>query len=458
MQQRRNTEWIQKQPLATKLLMLAAVVVVVILYLYGTFQQGVYVNNDGGTDQISYRSYTIRLYNDLLHIDGNRMPLFPLIVRLLYPPGLERPHLLEIGKVVGIGVSVIALTAIAIIFYHHFRLLLAANMVLITMFTVFIFKAPYYQPELLFFTLYFVAFVLICKAFNRLTPALAVAIGVFLGVAMLTKASAASTLALFVVLMLTQIILRARTLPPDDRPRRVLKRLAYVAIVIVVFLVLLSGYMASSRRIFGPLFYNVNTTFYMWYDSWEEVVAGTRAYGDRRQWPQMPEDEIPSLSRYLTEHTPGDIYRRIKGGLQVSFNNHCRVTRGEAFNYCQYAAIFAVAAMTTVLLNVSLIIQVVRRNILLIIFCGLFFISHILLAAWWVPLSAGRRFLMPIYLPLMYVLSSVITLPGIRRFPLRLFSVRTDAMTMFLIGVLFVVIVDITRVVSSDILQVYGGD
>ena len=48
------------------------------------------------------------------------------------------------------------------------------------------------------------------------------------------------------------------------------------------------------------IFYNVNSEFYIWADSWEEIVDGVRANNDRIGWPTMDESELPSFFFYST--------------------------------------------------------------------------------------------------------------------------------------------------------------
>ena len=418
-----------------RLFLVCVIILLTGLYLYGTVLQALYVNH-GGTDQGSYVNFTQALYHDPSYINGNQMPLFPFIVRLFYQPGMSEETLFELGKLVGIGVSLISLTAISIIFYHYFRGLLAASLILITAFTLYIFKAPYYQAELLFFTLFFVAFVLMCQAFGQLTLRRAFLIGLLLGLAMLAKASAVVPLVLFAGLKVVQIGVTWFTSRFSVRRESVLKSLAGVALVVIVFLLVLSGYMASSRRIFGPLFYNVNTTFYMWYDSWDEVLRGTRAHGDRVGWPDMPAEELPSLSKYWADHGPRYMLRRVTQGLEVTYEKHCTYNYNYAFGYCKYVAAFGVAAIVFVALNLSVILQALRRNLFLVLFCASYLLTHFILSGWWVPISPGRRFLLAMYLPLMFILASIFTISGTRSLYFCVLGMRTNGMTLFLSGVL----------------------
>lgn len=89
----------------------------------------------------------------------------------------------------------------------------------------------------------------------------------------------------------------------------------------IFFITLCSPYLLENYDKFnGHLFYNVNTTFYVWYDSWEEVESGTKLFGDRVEWPKMPENEIPSLEKYFNDHTLDQITKRFFNGFKSIFN------------------------------------------------------------------------------------------------------------------------------------------
>ena len=64
------------------------------------------------------------------------------------------------------------------------------------------------------------------------------------------------------------------------------------------------------------MFYNVNSEFYFWADSWEEIVDGVRANNDRIGWPTMEDDELPSFKKYASEHSLSDVFERFLYGFK----------------------------------------------------------------------------------------------------------------------------------------------
>ncbi len=96
--------------------------------------------------------------------------------------------------------------------------------------------------------------------------------------------------------------------------------LSKICVSICIFFVIISPYIYENYTKFnGHLFYNVNSTFYVWYDTYEQVESGTKLYGDRVGWPDMPESEIPSLEKYIKTHSLTEILSRFLKGFKSIF-------------------------------------------------------------------------------------------------------------------------------------------
>jgi hypothetical protein len=155
-------------------------------------------------------------------------------------------------------------------------------------FTVFIYRAPWVQAELLYYTLSFLTFLMLLELILRPRLWLAVLAGLTAAAAHLTKAALLPGLALVLAVMLVLAVWRLIG-------RREARALVCTALVAVAFLAAVYPYISTSKKLFGRWFYNVNTTFYMWYDTHEQVMTGTRVHGDRQGWPDLPPQEIPSM-------------------------------------------------------------------------------------------------------------------------------------------------------------------
>ena len=96
-----------------------------------------------------------------------------------------------------------------------------------------------------------------------------------------------------------------------------MKKIQNLLISIITFLIICSPYLIENYKNYNKhIFYNVNTTFYIWYDSWDEVELGTKNYNDRIGWPNMEKNELPSLTKYLSEHTGVEIANRFISGFK----------------------------------------------------------------------------------------------------------------------------------------------
>jgi hypothetical protein len=166
------------------------------------------------------------------------------------------------------------------------------------------------------------------------------------------------------------------------------------------FMIVVFPYIRQNKTLFGRYFYNVNTTFYMWYDSWEEVSKGTRDHGDKVGWPDMPEDQIPSMRKYLRDHTNRQIAARVVGGTGAIWGLTWR-----SYGYAPFVIFYLVCLAAIALQNKTEFRRwiAMRKNAVLAFFVVAYFGGYLLVYAWYTAIALSDRFALALFLPAMFV-------------------------------------------------------
>lgn len=439
------------------------VIVVLSLYLYGVRQQFLYVNTDPSrTDQSAYMQVAeqLKTSNYTALTDRNQMPVYLFLLSLLYEPGLSDDTFFARGKLLNVGLSLLILPILFLIFRRYLPLFTAVNLILIHTFTLYMFKAPFVQTELLFYLLSFVTYLLMCHLLwqpeSRNVWRTAVFTGIILGVAHLTKASVLPGLMLFVGTAILRALWGWVRKRPWQRPSpQFWQQLAIPALVVLFFLLTIWPYIQNSKERFGHYFYNVNSTFYIWYNHWDEAEAGTKAYGDRVGWPTLPAEEIPSAAKYLAEHTPGQIFSRFFDGLLVIF-----ITTTNGYGYITYFALLFGTVLTLVLVNRQRTWAILKQFPFVSLFVASFFGSYLLLYAWYWPISSGNRFVLALFSPAMFTLAFILHHLFTSQLSLKISrrSERVVNLGQLLNWALFaILLVDGYIILTERIATVYGG-
>ena len=268
--------------IARSLLALAATAGFLLLYLQVAQTQSEINSDLTSSDQSAYMNFAKKAYNTNMQFTGNRnrMPLYPYLQALFYSPELSDEAFFQQGKQRNVALSLLCLLALSLLFFAKFSRLYAIYALLSIAFLVFAIKSPFFQTELLFYTIFGLAFIFSVEAILIPKWYKSVGVGLLFTLAHLGKASAMPGLFIFVssygVLFVYQFI--SRRIRRED----IKALLVNVLAPLLVFFVLLFPYFSESKEKYGHYLYNVNTTFYMWYDSWNDVVEGTRPAGDRR--------------------------------------------------------------------------------------------------------------------------------------------------------------------------------
>src|SRR5579862_7685745 len=250
-------------------------------YVAGATEHARTVNTDKGrSDQSGYlwdaeSVYLNRHGEHLLVGERNRMPVYAGYLSLFYDRQMDDFTFFEVAKTWSIRLSLVLLALFSIIFSWHLPPLISTNLTLVVAFGYFIFRAGYSQAELLFFFFLFVAFLAVCYLLQQRQPvrslALAAAAGTLVALAHLTKAAVlpffAIVLTVYATSAVVRLVVRWRRGEHAAAVRAFTWRVAAGAVMVGCFLAVLYPYISTSKRVFGQYFYNVNSTFYVWYDS-----------------------------------------------------------------------------------------------------------------------------------------------------------------------------------------------
>lgn len=380
------------------------------IYLWGASCQGDKVNiKMHGTDQAAYLNYAKKIsQTNFKHMgDRNRMPVYPALISLFYKKGMSDQDFFEKTKKINTGISIIVLIIFYIILTKYACHFDALTAVMVTAFTVFAYKAPYFTAEIIFYGMNFILFILISSLLSKPKFQTAFLTGLFGGFTHLTKASVLPALLLCLIFLLSIILSnlykRFYLKKSYNGPlfRSIQTPVFCGFLVAFVFLIVVSPYIRNSKEHFGKYFYNVNTTFYMWYDSWEEAESGTKAFGDRIGWPDMPEDKIPGLIKYIKSHSLGQISTRFFSGIHT-----VNYTIYKSYGYIYFIITYTIFLAAIFLHNRKNILlrKDLRKKSLQFFFYISFFGSYYLMYAWYTPIASGNRFVLALFMPFMFLL------------------------------------------------------
>lgn len=384
------------------------VVLTIAVFIWGAKQQGTLVNTDmHSTDQSAYMDYAQNMAETNWRFVGgrNRMPLYPAIMSFFYTDGMTNDAFFSLGKNVGIAIGLVCLAVVFFLFRQVANPLDSPTATLVAAFTVFAYKAPYFQTEILFYTISLILFYLLLKFVKEPTVGIAVLAGGVGGLGHLTKASVIPAITLAVIVVLVQVLFDFWQEIRKGTDRQIFadigKKLVYVIVLLGCFLLVVFPYIRTSKERFGRYFYNVNSTFYIWYDSWAEATQGTKAHGDRVGWPDMPPEEIPSLQKYLREHTNEQIIGRFTNGYKTLYT---KIT--QSYGYDWFLLVYLLSTIGLLAQNRKLFMLGTGWQWLFVV--G-YFAGHSLLYAWYVPIASGNRFVLSLFLPALFLFASFLT-------------------------------------------------
>jgi hypothetical protein len=337
--------------------------------------------------------------------DYNRMPLYPFFQALFYQPGMSDPYFFDQGKQINILLSLGFLVALLLIFLKFLSIYQSFLLTMISAYALFIFKAGYFKVEPMFYFLAFLGFVLMLCMVHRPSAKLAILTGAVTGIAYLSKASALVGLMVWVgvygIKLLTDHFWPVGVDQSSKaRLHNSLQKAFYLLVVLGVFFIVVYPYTRTAKQKFGRYFFNINSTFYVWFDDFDTAKAANQRYGLNQKWPDdLPDDQIPSIQKYLREHSIKQIKKRIIYGVNVQRNNLI-----QQYLPTNFVLVYFVILILSILADLKNAVYLSRKHVFLIGFTILYILGYLASFTWYSYISNGRRFTYGIYLPLLFAL------------------------------------------------------
>jgi len=356
-------------------------------------------------DEAAYLEYAkhLRLSHYKYEGDRNRMPVYPFLLSTLYRVGMNEEEFLIKARIFNVNLTILLLLALFLFFRKTFPPLYAIALLLATAFGVFIYRAGFVNVEPLFYFVAFVAFVLLVRMLVEPGFVLAIIAGIICGSAFLTKASALAALPIWVAMVLVQAIVFARS---RSFSRALVRQLGMAAVLIATFLISVWPYIWTSKQRYGAFFYNVNSAHYMWCDSWPQALS----YSEQLRTPKSrlaAIEQLPCAQSYFRTHSIPQMMSRLADGLGSLSKRSLK-----AVGYYKFIAFLELVTAILVLKNFRTFRDRVGRHFAPALFVCLYVVCYTLLYAWYGAVVTDSRFVLSLFLPLIFSLAVVIARIG----------------------------------------------
>ncbi|MGB0716909.1 MAG: hypothetical protein ACPGXK_13585, partial [Phycisphaerae bacterium] len=188
-------------------------------------------------------------------------------------------------------------------------------MVTATAWLLYLPTASFVQAELLFYLLFLLAYLFSANALMNRSAWTAAMAGVLTGLAWLTKASG---LIMLPIVLAGFLVVGLR----DVSAKRSLRpRLVGGLVFLLAFGAVTAPLWCANWSHFGSPFYNVNSRFYMWFDSWSEARRFSIQCLPEQSFPVDCEQVLPGPVQYWKTHSVAQIFARLSSGFAAQMTH-----------------------------------------------------------------------------------------------------------------------------------------
>jgi hypothetical protein len=351
--------------------------------------------------------------------DGVRHPLWSWIARHVYTE--DKGAFFERGKWLNTLLCIAFLCGLGIAVARWLDPLATANLLLLSSLGILLVRGTYFQPEPLYYALFFLAIVLGVRILRGAPFWFYSVVGIVCGLAYLSKPSLAPFLAVFCMVVVLRAVL---TLLGADAKWSIWRNLAGTAMALGILAVMLVPLAKFSATHFGSPLFNY-TKYWIWMDDFmTEAWPFQDKYPGRVQLEQLPKEETPSLSWYLKRHGIGDAAKRLNAGVREVFARFFfpetklplsrffwRPTAKKWEQPLAHRGIYLIllGGLCALLIAVSGP-QVLKSlgqpgNLACLVFAVALAIVYLLLYGWYWPIGRGDRFMGSLWMPSIFALT-----------------------------------------------------
>jgi hypothetical protein len=247
--------------------------------------------------------------------DGVRHPLWSWLARSVYTE--DKTSFFARGKWLNTSICVIFLAGLGLVVTRWLDPLATANLLLLSSLGVLLVRGTYFQPEPLYYILFFFAVLLAWRILQGEPLWLYTVFGIVCGLAFLAKPSLLPFLIAFCLALCLRAIL---TLRCRDTDWGLSRNLAGLVLSFAILALMLLPLALFTQKSFGSPLFNY-TKYWMWMDDFmTEAWPFQDKYPGRVQLEQLPEEEKPSPRLYFQNHSLIDALNRLYSGTWEVFS------------------------------------------------------------------------------------------------------------------------------------------
>lgn len=344
--------------------------------------------------------------------DRNRMPLVPALVSLGHTD--DWTTFVERSAWLSIGLTIASSLVVFLLALRSLKTWPAVALWLMVWLVIFAPYASFVQAEIPYYALFLACWLLSCRVIVHPTIGLSLSAGALIGATYLTKASALPLLWITLAFLLIRALvdfLRSRKQSPSSTSPGVPPRPQFVRFtmtglsVLIGFVLLCAPYLVSNYNRFGHVFYNVNSTYFMWCDSWQDARAFAEKHDIARRTPDARPEEIPSLTRYLSTHSLSQMFKRLGYGANAMIDSLWD------HSITKYLILSIGVAGWTLIRRQGALRQLWREHRWPMSFTACTLLAYGLSYAWYAQVAFGERFVLSLVLPVLWIFLWIATGP-----------------------------------------------